>query len=171
MTKSELKRRMKQQPHRYKECLIVNGIQEKQYVTVNGDDEAGERQVGIVVMLNYPEPGKCIIDTDIDQRILEGNVVMDNSLMVFLSNLLFKGVGRVWFEPIVMANDKEKKEWVKIELPDLDLTFIGSGLADVVKKTAQFFDRLPQISERIIKEGELRTSAKKILLDGAKNVD
>ena len=169
MTKADLKKLIKQYPGRYKECSYRDEIKDRQFVTVDGDDESGGPLVGIVVMIDYPESGKCIIDTDIDERIDKGTIIMDSTMLIFLENVL-SNVKKICFEVMFGADDKSKSELVKIDLPVYNLTFIGSDLSEALKKTAQFFDDLPKIAE-LMKDGTVRTSARKILLDGAKNVD
>jgi len=90
-------------------------------------------------------------------------------MLIFLENVL-SNVKKICFEVMFGADDKSKSELVKIDLPVYNLTFIGSDLSEALKKTAQFFDDLPKIAE-LMKDGTVRTSARKVLLDGAKNVD
>jgi len=168
MTKKELKKLMAEYPDRYKICDYSNGVKQGQFVTVDGG--SGKPIVGVIVMVDYPEPKKCIIDTYIEQRIEEGTGIMENSMLMFLGGLLSQ-VETINFDScIVSRSGKEGKqsELVKIELPGYSMMFIGDSLGDAIKKMAMFFDNLPAITTELVADGSLRTAAKKILLDTAK---
>ena len=165
MTVKELKQRMKEYPGRYSEVQYYSAkVKEGEVVKLEDGDQV---RLGVVIMKDYPKSGWCVIDIEMKERIEEGSLKMEN-WMLFLANLI-SNVKHVEIKSIDTEDDNRiKGEMVQIELPVYGLTFIGDNLADAVKKIAKFVgDSLVRMSD-LMKESDLITSAKKVLLDVAR---